>query len=119
MAIDRRSHPDGASFSVSTSVHGPGRTIYVSGVLAPGQTLADQTAGCFDEIENVLRAEGATLADVARITTYVTSLEDYGEFSRVRAERFAGALPASTAVQVAGLLQDALVEIDAVAFLDT
>jgi enamine deaminase RidA (YjgF/YER057c/UK114 family) len=119
MPIDRQPHPDGASFSVSTSVHGPGRTIYVSGVLAPGDTLAQQTAGCFDEIEEVLRAAGGTLADVARITTYLTSLEEYGEFARVRAERFAGALPASTAVQVAGLLLDALVEIDAVAFLDT
>ncbi len=117
MPIDRQPHPEGASFSVSTGVHGPGRTIYVSGVLAAGRTLAEQTAGCFDEIEKVLGAEGATLADVARITTYLTSLEEYSEFSRVRAERFAGALPASTAVQVAGLLQDALVEIDAVAFL--
>jgi enamine deaminase RidA (YjgF/YER057c/UK114 family) len=117
MSIDRQAHPDGASFSLSTSVQGPGRTIYVSGVLGPGTTLAEQTNACFDEIEKVLGAQGATLEDIVRITTYLTGLDEYSEFSRVRAERFAGALPASTAVQVAGLLMDALIEIDAVAFL--
>jgi 2-iminobutanoate/2-iminopropanoate deaminase len=54
---------------------------------------------------------------VVRITVYLTGLDDYAEFSRVRAERFGDSLPASAAVQVAGLLLGALVEIEAVAFV--
>ena len=80
--------------------------------------LSEQADGCFDRIEQVLAAHGATLADVVRITAYLTSLDDFPEFTEARARRFGEDLPASTAVQVAGLLGGALIEIDAVAFID-
>lgn len=118
MAIHRRPNPFGLSFSLSTSVQGPGTTIYLSGVIGPGDTLGEQADACFDAIEETLKGYGASLQDVAHLTTYLTGLDEYAEFSRVRGERFAGALPSSSAVQVAGLLMGALVEIDAVAFLD-
>jgi enamine deaminase RidA (YjgF/YER057c/UK114 family) len=44
-------------------------------------------------------------------------LQDYTEYSHVRAQRFGKNLPASAAMQVAGLLQGASIEIDAVAFI--
>lgn len=62
------------------------------------------------------RVGGGSLADIVRIRAYLTSLDDYASFSRVRRERFPDGLPASTAVVVAALLQDALIEIDADAF---
>ena len=65
----------------------------------------------------LLCAVGGSLADVVRITAWLTSLDEYREYSRVRGERFGKNLPASAAVQVAGLLQGALIEIDAVAFI--
>ena len=43
--------------------------------------------------------------------------DEYGDYNRVRGERFGANLPASAAVQVAGLLRGALIEIDAVAFI--
>jgi enamine deaminase RidA (YjgF/YER057c/UK114 family) len=48
---------------------------------------------------------------------YLTSLDDDDDYSRVRGERFPGHLPASTAVGVAGLIDGALVEMDAIAFI--
>lgn len=116
MNVERVPGSPGASFSNAVAVGG-GRTVYVSGQLAPGADLAEQTAGCLDAIDAALRPLGGSLADVVRITTYLTSLDDYASFARVRGERFGDALPASAAVQVAGLLQGALVEIDAVAVL--
>lgn len=95
-----------------------GSWVYVSGVLASGDGLAEQTRGCFRQIAEAVASHGGSLADVVRITTYLTDLEEYAQFSAVRAELFAGGLPASTAVRVAGLLQGALVEIDAVAFIE-
>jgi 2-iminobutanoate/2-iminopropanoate deaminase len=112
-----------ASFSDAVTVAGPGRWIHVAGQVAldaEGKVsgdLAGQTNVTLDHIERILNGVGADLSHVVRITVYLTGLDDYAEFSRVRAERFGDSLPASAAVQVAGLLLGALVEIEAVAFV--
>jgi 2-iminobutanoate/2-iminopropanoate deaminase len=112
-----------ASFSDAVTVAGPGRWIHVAGQVAldaEGKVsgdLAGQTNVTLDHIERILNGVGADLSHVVRITVYLTGLDDYAEFSRVRAERFGDSLPASAAVQVAGLLLVALVEIEAVAFV--
>jgi len=117
MARKRVPVTTGASYSKAVAVSGPGTTVYVSGMIAPGETLAQQTNGCFDQIEEALRAAGGTLEHVVRITAFLTSLDEYAEYGRVRGERFGQNLPASAAVRVAGLLQGAAIEIDAVAFI--
>jgi 2-iminobutanoate/2-iminopropanoate deaminase len=108
---------EGATYSAAVAAGGPGRWVHVSGQIAPQGTLAEQTSGCFDQIEAALGRLGGSLENVVRITAYLTSLDEYEEYSRVRGERFGAALPASAAVQVAGLLRGALVEVDAVAFI--
>lgn len=117
MSIERVPNPTGATFSKAVAVSGPGRTLYVSGNIAPGGSLAEQANGCFDRIEAALAAAGGRLEHVVRITAWLTSLDAYAEYNRVRGERFGTCLPASAAVQVAGLLQGALIEIDAIAFV--
>jgi enamine deaminase RidA (YjgF/YER057c/UK114 family) len=117
MSIQRVSVGGTATFSKAVTVSGPGRTVYVSGNISPHGSLAEQTNGCFDQIEAALAPLGGSLAHVVRITAFLTSLAEYGEYARVRGERFGANLPASAAVQVAGLLQGALIEIDAVAFI--
>ena len=117
MGIERVPAAKGASYSKAVVVSGSGRTVYVSGHLAPGRSMAEQTSGCIDQIEAAIRAVGGSLEHVVRITAWLTSLDEYAEYARVRGERFGANLPASAAVQVAGLLQGALIEIDAVAFI--
>ena len=117
MSIVRIPVTSGASYSKAVVVSGPGKTVYVSGNLARGNSMAEQANGCIDQIESALRAVGGSLEDVVRITAWLTRLDEYGEYNRVRAARFGENLPASAAVQVAGLLQGALIEIDAVAFI--
>jgi 2-iminobutanoate/2-iminopropanoate deaminase len=117
MSIERVPGARGASFSKAVAVSGAGRTVYVSGHIAPGGSMAEQTNGCFDQIEAALRAVGGSLDHVVRITAWLTSLDEYADYARVRGERFGAHLPASAAVQVAGLLHGALIEIDAVAFI--
>ena len=106
-----------ASYSKAVAVSGAGRTVYVSGCIAPGRSMAEQASGCFDQIEAALRAVGGSLDHVVRITAWLTSLDRYADYGRVRGERFGANLPASAAVQVAGLLQGAMIEIDAYAFI--
>ena len=117
MSIERVPGARGASFSKAVAVSGAGRTVYVSGHIAPGRSMVEQTNGCFDQIEAALRAVGGSLEHVVRITAWLTSLDEYAEYARVLGDRFGANLPASAAVQVAGLLHGALIEIDAVAFI--
>jgi len=117
--LERIPGPDGSSFSAAVTAQGPGRFIHVSGQLAPGLDLAEQATGCFDRIQAILAEAGASLRDVVSIRAYLTSLDSYADYARVRRERFGDALPASAAVQVAGLLEGALVEVEAVAFVPT
>jgi 2-iminobutanoate/2-iminopropanoate deaminase len=114
---------DFASYSDVVAVGGPGRWIQVAGQVgmdAEGKVegdLAAQTHATLDNVEAALAKVGGSLADVVKITVYLTSLDDYASFSAVRAERFGETLPASAAVQVAGLLLGAEVEIEALAFI--
>jgi 2-iminobutanoate/2-iminopropanoate deaminase len=124
MSIER--HPSNlGSFSESVVTSGPGRWIHVSGMVGFGDDgavvdggVAAETKATFDCIAGILERAGATLSDVVRMSVFMTDLADYGDFSRVRAEVFGDELPASAAVQVAGLLLGARIEIDAVAFVE-
>lgn len=112
-----------ANFSDAVSVDGPGKWVYVAGQVALDEDgvcsgdLPEQTNKVFDNVERILADQGADLSHVVRIVVYLTSLDEYAEFSRVRGERFGDTPPASAALQVAGLLFDALVEVEAVAFV--
>lgn len=113
-----------AKYSEGVTVHGPGKWVYVSGQVALSEDhklvegdLASQTELTLDHIERVLRKAGAELTDVVRLTTYLTSLDEYAAFSEVRARRFGDHPPGSSVVQVAGLMLGAAIEIDAVAFV--
>jgi 2-iminobutanoate/2-iminopropanoate deaminase len=117
MTIERVPGAGAATFSSAVVVSGPGRTVYVSGNISPGGSMAEQANGCIDQIEAALRGAGGSLEHVVRITAWLTTLDEYAEYNRVRGARFGAHLPASAAVQVAGLLRGALIEIDAVAFI--
>ena len=71
----------------------------------------------FDRIRESLRKLDADMDKIASIKVYLTDLAPYAEFSKVRGEVFPNNPPTSTAVQVAGLLLGARIEIDAVAFI--
>jgi hypothetical protein len=64
-----------------------------------------------------LRKLDADLDKIVSIKVYLTDLAPYAEFSKVRGEVFPNNPPTSTAVQLAGLLLGARIEIDAVAFI--
>ena len=123
MRVERTPNPGGASYSDVVAVAvGDARFLYVAGQTprpdAAGEIPADlagQTERCFEQIVELLRPHGATLADVVSITTYLTGLDDYADFAAVRARMFGDALPSSAAVAVAALLGDVLVEVQAVA----
>lgn len=98
------------------------RWVFVSGQIASDdpQELAqlepgEQARRCFACIEALLAEEGASLADVAKIQSFLIDMLDYPAFASARAEAFGDTLPTSTAVVVKELAHGARIEVDAVA----
>lgn len=124
MGLRRIANAGGQTFSDGVEVSMTGSLLYVSGQLPVGDDgeivtgdAAAQAHVCFDNVERVLHGFGARLSDVVRITAYLTDLDDYVAYNRVRGDRFGDSLPASTAVQIVGLVGGAHLEVEAIAVL--
>ncbi len=100
-----------------------GDTVYVSGTVAVGD---DGTVGpvgdpygqarrCLEIIVEALAEAGAAPGDVVRTRMFVTDMAYLEAVGKAHGELFGEVRPATTMVEVAGLVDGALVEIEAVA----
>ena len=93
---------------------------YVAGMTAAG-TEGDeyvQAKVIFTKIRHLLEAAGGNMADVVKVTIFVTDITQREKVWQARREFFTGNFPASTLVQVAALANPSLkVEIEAVAHI--
>jgi enamine deaminase RidA (YjgF/YER057c/UK114 family) len=87
------------------------------GALQGGDDAYAQTIYILRKIEAALQQAGARLEDVVRTRIYVARLDDWREAARAHGEVFGAIRPANTLVQVAGLIDGRLVEIEADAVL--
>ena len=79
---------------------------------------AAQTDAILDKMETILKANGGSLQNVVKVTSFVTDLREGPQIAEVRRKRMAGAFPASTQVQVAALgTPDLKIEIEGIAVL--
>ena len=96
-----------------------GTTAVVDGEVAHPRDAAGQTRTALATIGESLERAGFTLADVVRTRMYVTDISRWEEVGRAHGELFAEIRPATTMVQVAALIDPAmLVEIEADAVRD-
>lgn len=102
-----------------------GNCIHVSGQLPidpatgafAGDDVAAQTRQSLTNIQSILEAAGATMADVAEVTVLLDDIADFAAMNEVYGEFFAEPYPARAAFEVAALPKGAKVEIKAVAYL--
>jgi len=80
-----------------------------------GETIEEQTARALENIQAVLQAEGASLADVVKTTVHLTDLSLFPRFNQVYAGYFPDPKPARTTVGSA--LVGVLIEIEAIAYV--
>lgn len=90
--------------------------LFVSGQIAEGATVAEQTRGIFETIAALLGAHRATPADVINIRTCLTDIGTLDEYGTVRRQFLTGTPPTSMTFEVPRLFRpEALVEVEIVA----
>lgn len=78
-----------------------------------GTTVEEQTRVTLANLERIVRAGGATLADIVSVTVYLADEKDWGEFDAVYRSVFSAPYP--TRAVVGASLRGILVEISAIA----
>ena len=107
------------TYSQALAVNG---TVYLSGQIPlDPESMEIVSGGIRREVEQVLanlravaNAAGGSLADIVKLTVYLTDLSDFETVNEVMAGVFHEPYPARAAVQVAALPRGARVEIDAI-----
>ena len=122
----KQHNPDTISVPLGGYSHavevGPGaRWLYISGTIPerPDGTVpegfAAQCNAIWDNLEAILASAGMTVANLVKVTTYLTDRAQAAENREIRTTRLQGAKPALTVVILQTLDAQWLLEIDAVA----
>jgi 2-iminobutanoate/2-iminopropanoate deaminase len=80
-----------------------------------GETVEEQTERVLENIQAILEAGGATMADVVKVTAHLSDLALFERYNQVYARYFPDPKPTRTTVgsQLLGIM----VEIDAIAYV--
>jgi len=107
---------------VSHAVKAAGSFVFVSGQVGAdlhngelhNESIEAETAQALENIKEILRAAGATLDDVVKVTVFVTNMEFFSKVNEVYKRYFPAERPTRSCVQV-GLANNYRVEIEAIA----
>lgn len=78
------------------------------------ENISAQTHQVFKNISAVVEAAGGTLANVVKLTIFVTDLADFATVNSVMAEYFTEPYPARSTVQISALPKNVNIEIEAI-----
>lgn len=104
-----------------------GKLLFISGQVAfddegkvvGKEDIVAQARKIFDNLKVVLNKAGADFKDVVKTNYYITDVSKFPEVAALRLEYFKAPFPASTMVEVKGLVhEDLMLEIEAVAMLE-
>jgi len=102
-----------------------GNLLFISGQIpvdpATGEiveeTIQAQAAQSLTNLKAIVEQAGGTLDNIVKTTVFLKDMNDFVEMNRVYKTFFAADCPARSAVQVAKLPKDVMVEIEAIAVL--
>jgi enamine deaminase RidA (YjgF/YER057c/UK114 family) len=108
-------------YSHMARVRNAAETLYIAGMLAPGEDFDAQCSGVFRQVETALKSAGAGWGSVAQFTTYLVHSQDIAKFMAWRLREFPkmfpdGKYPPNTLLIVDRLVQEQfLVEVQTIA----
>lgn len=120
-------HTDNAPAAVGTYSQAVkvDKTVYISGqigldpnTMTLAEGFAAQANQVMSNIEAICQAAGSSLADVVKFNVSLTDLADFNALNEIFVARLTAPYPARAAVQVAALPKGAVVEIEAILYLD-
>lgn len=80
-----------------------------------GQTIEEQTEQVLKNLEAILTAAGTDFEHVVKATCFLKNMSDFVAFNQVYQNAFQTNFPARSAVEVARLPKDVLIEIEVIA----
>jgi enamine deaminase RidA (YjgF/YER057c/UK114 family) len=100
-----------------------GETLYIAGMLAPGDSFDAQCSAVYAQIEKALQSAGGSWKSVVQFTTYLVHSQDVATFYRWREREYPkmfadGKYPPNTLLIIDRLVQEQfLIEVQTVAAL--
>jgi 2-iminobutanoate/2-iminopropanoate deaminase len=99
-----------------------GNTLYIAGQegtddagkLAAGG-IGPETTAALDNIQKVLKAAGFEWKDVVSVTVYLADIHEFGDMNKIYKNIMPDPKPARATIQAAGLVNNARIEISAIA----
>ena len=98
-------------------------TLYIAGMLAPGESFEAQCAAVYAQIEKALQSAGAGWGNVVQFTTFLVHSQDIARFYRWREREYPkmfpdGKYPPNTLLIIDRLVQEPfLIEVQTIAAL--
>ncbi len=77
--------------------------------------IKEQTRQSLNNVKAILEAGGSSMDKVFKTTVFLSDMNNFAEMNSIYKEFFSGDFPSRSAVEVARLPKDALVEIEAIA----
>jgi enamine deaminase RidA (YjgF/YER057c/UK114 family) len=110
-------------YSHMARVKNAAETLYIAGMLAPGDDFEAQCSGVFRQMETALKSAGAGWGNVVQFTTYLVHSQDIPKFMAWRQREFPrlfpdGKYPPNTLLIIDRLVQEQfLIEVQTIAAL--
>lgn len=84
-----------------------------------GADMAAQTTQVLENLKAVVEAAEATMADVVKVTIYITDMQQFATVNEIYGTYFSAPFPARACVQVSELPKGVDVEMDAIVDLNS
>lgn len=80
--------------------------------------IYDQAIQSLSNIEAILAQEGATLANLVKLTVYMTDLGEFANVNKAFEDKLSAPYPARTAIEISKLPMNGAIEIEAIATIN-
>jgi len=79
--------------------------------------IREQAEQVLKNIRAIVEAAGGTMRDIVKVTVYLSNLNDFGEFNEVYSKFFKKPYPARVVIEASKIPRNALLEIEAIAYI--